>query len=140
MILVSELAAYLHAAPVSLDAATQVLPGALVGLSGVAGGDRAIFITPTQGPGPTLEGAADVQNFQFRFRGVQGDPQSAYEDAEIFAKTVDLKLINATYPTTIGGRVVIRLWRTGGPPVYLASDSSRRAHFTCGYLFEAAAT
>lgn len=136
MITVSDLDTYLHSPAIGLDAAVPVLPGTLLGVAGYP--DRAVFVTSTPGGGLQLENATDVQNFQFRFRGGQGDPTSRYTDAESLAKTVDTAIINAAYPTTIGGRQVIRLWRTGGPPAYLAAES-QRAHFTCGYLFEAAA-
>lgn len=136
MLTVADLDVYLHSAAIGLDAAVPVLPGSLVGIGGYP--DRALFVTSVPGGGLLLEGASDVQNFQLRWRGAQGDPSTAYADAEALAKSVDAQLITAAYPTTINGRTVIRLYRTGGPPTYLASES-RRAHFTCGYLFEAAA-
>lgn len=135
MILVGDLGTYLHA--IGLDPTVPVFPGALVDLNGLS--DRALFISPTGGPGLLLEGATDVIGFQFRTRGAQGDAASAYADAEGLAKQVDDLVVTAAYPTTIGGRTVIRLYRVGGGPAYL-SRVSQRASFTCGYLFEIAAT
>lgn len=136
MITVSDIDTYLHSTAIGLDAAVPVLPGSLIGTGGYP--DKVVFVTSVPGGGLLLEGATDVQNFQFRFRGSQGAPDAAYEDTEAFAKQIDAKLITAAYPLTLNGTRVIRLYRTGGPPAYLSSES-RRAHFTCGYLFEVAA-
>lgn len=133
MLTVSAIATYLA----SIGVTAPVLPGSLIDTAGY--GDEAIFVTSVPGGGLLLEGASDVQNFQFRFRGAQGAPDVGYEATEAFARDVDSRLVNAAYPTEIDGVAVIRLWRTGGPPSYLASES-RRAHFTSGYLFESATT
>lgn len=136
MLTVSDLDTFLHSPAVGLDTAIPVLPLSLIDTPGYP--DRALFIASTPGGGPMLEGATDLQNFQFRWRGNEGDPQAAYQDTESIAKDTDAKIIVAAFPTTIGGRRVVRLYRTGGPPSYLAAIH-RKVHFTCGYLFEAAA-
>lgn len=135
MLTVADLDTWLHdaAGPIALDPQIPVLPGSLVGTAGYP--DKALFITGTGGPGLLLEGATDVQNFQFRWRGLQGDPASAYADAEVFAKTLDLQLVRLSCPLLIVDTKVLLVWRTGGPPAYLAS-TDRRAHFTASYLFE----
>lgn len=135
MITVANLDTWLHGSEVGLDSTVPVLPGSLVDVPGYP--DRAVFVTSTPGGGLQLEGELDIQNFQFRVRGVQGDRQAAYADAQALAADLDVRLVRGSYPTTIGGLTVTRFWRTGGPPAYLAS-LDRRAHFTCGYLFEAA--
>src|SRR4051812_9244243 len=114
MIRVADLDTYLHTT-LGLDSAVQVLPGALVDVAGFGEG-QTVFITPTPGAGLLLEGASDVPGAQLRFRGNQGNADDAYSDAEGLAKLVDDLLVTAKYPTTIGGRRVIRLYRAGGGP------------------------
>jgi hypothetical protein len=136
MITIAGLGTWLHSAEIGLDVAIPVLPGSLIDTPGYP--DRALFVTSTGGPGLQLDDfGSDVQNFQFRWRGAEGDPGVAYEDTEILAKTLDLKLVRASYPTTIDGLNVLRLWRTGGSPAYLATIR-RKVHFTASYLFDAA--
>lgn len=140
MLTVAALDTWLHdpTGPVRLDTSIPVLPGSLVDTGGYP--DKALFVTGTGGPGLQLDDwGSDVQNFQFRWRGNQGDPGEAYEDAEVFAKTVDLAIVRAEFPTVIGGLHVLRFWRTGSAPAYLATVG-RKAHFTASYLFDAALT
>src|SRR5207244_6815230 len=53
--------------------------------------DRIGVVTPTSGPGQSLEGAADTVGFQMRIRGAQNNPG----DAETLAYDADGRILGA---------------------------------------------
>src|ERR1700758_3497889 len=70
--------------------------------------DRAVFITPTGGPGyVTDEGSADAWSFQARVRGTTDDPAGALQAATL----LDITILHAPLPATIDGVAVQNAYR-----------------------------
>ena len=94
--------------------------------------DRLAVVTPTSGPGLTLEGAADTVGFQLRCRGAQNNP----DDCESIAYDADQRILGAQFPTTIGPVRLISVTRSGGRPTLLSAlpDSGNRTEMVCTYL------
>lgn len=104
--------------------------------------DRLVVITPTPGPGYTLEGATDTSAFQALVRGQQGGDQSlhAQTHAERLAYALDALIFSAQFPVVLpSGHVLALITRLGGHPSPLGAgiDDGDRASFTCQYLVQA---
>lgn len=102
-----------------------------------------IAVTPSPGPGLTLELAYEDVGYQLRTVGRQarGEPDKAAksEEAQAIAQTMDRVVLGAvvppTYPTTIGTSRVLYATRTGGGPNPLITDPAGRTHYVASYLF-----
>ena len=94
--------------------------------------DRAVFITPTPGPGYTTEeGGTDAWGFQARLRGPSDDPQSAMAGAQL----LDWTILTAFTPAWSCGVRVISCQRLGSTPSPLPLDpSDRRFEYTADYI------
>lgn len=94
--------------------------------------DRAVFLTPTGGPGwVTEEAALDCWGFQARTRGPSDDPLAA----ELAAQQLDVLILNGPYPARVDGMVITIVTRLGSPPAPLPLDpADRRFEYTCNYL------
>lgn len=94
--------------------------------------DRIGVVTPTSGPGWTLEGAADTSGFQLRIRGGQNNP----DDAEQLAYDADARILGAQFPTTVGPVRLVIVRRSGGRPAPLSAtpDNGGRTELVCTYL------
>lgn len=94
--------------------------------------DRAVFITPTSGPGwVTEEAALDCWGFQARVRGPADDPLAP----GLAMQQLDVMILNASLPATVDGVQVSLVTRSGGTPVPLPPDpQDRRFEYTCTYL------
>lgn len=94
--------------------------------------DKAVFLTPTGGPGYTTEeGGTDAWSFQARTRGPSDDPLSP----EAAATLLDWMILHAPHPVTVDGVPVLNVQRLGGPPSPLPLDpSDRRFEFVCNYV------
>lgn len=94
--------------------------------------DRIAVVTPTSGPGQTLEGAADTIGFQLRIRGAQNNPG----DAETLAYDADTRILTAACPTTVGPVRLVIVRRSGGRPTPLSAtpDTGGRTEMVCTYL------
>jgi hypothetical protein len=94
--------------------------------------DRAVFVTPTTGPGwVTEEAAMDCWGFQARLRGPFDDPVTA----ELFAERLDVMILNGPYNVVIDGVLVKMVTRASGPPSPLPLDpADRRFEYVCSYL------
>jgi hypothetical protein len=80
---------------------------------------------------PTLnERTFDCHQVQLRYRGPQNDSATA----ENFTAVIDDLIMGSVCPVTIGGRRVIDLDYAGGPPQFLAYDTSRRTQYVGRYL------
>lgn len=97
--------------------------------------DRIATLTSTPGPGFVLEGAADAQAFQARVRG----PQSDQDGAERLALSLDTLILNAPFPSIVGGRTLIFCRRLGSQPSPLAAapDQAERYEYICSYVLTA---
>ena len=120
--------------PSTSGVVVPVLPASFLGVTGYP--DRAVFLAPTGGPGELLERAFDEPSYQFRFRGEQGDPQTAYDDTEALAAQVDDLLLSLEGTHVVGAHTLGLITRVGGPPAFLLRES-QRVHFTGNYLFTA---
>lgn len=94
--------------------------------------DRAVFITPSGGPGwVTEEAALDCWTFQALVRGPDDDPLAP----ELAAQQLDVLLLNGPYPQAVDGVVVSLAGRSGGPPVpQPLNPEDRRFAYACTYL------
>lgn len=104
--------------------------------------DRLVVITPTPGPGFTLEGATDTSAFQALVRGQQGGDGSlhAQKHAEKLAYQLDALIFGARFPAVLtSGQVIVTAYRLGGHPVPLGPgpDDADRLTFVCSYLIQA---
>lgn len=93
---------------------------------------RALFITPTPGPGwLTEEAAMDCWGFQARLRGPDDDPVMP----SLMMQRLDVLILNAPTPVVIDGQLIQMVTRSGGTPSPLPLDpSGRRFEYTCTYL------
>lgn len=94
--------------------------------------DRALFITPTPGPGwVTEEGALDTWGFQARLRGPFDDPDTP----ELMMQRLDLMILSGPHNVTVDGVLVKLVTRSGGTPTPLPLDpNDRRFEYVCTYL------
>jgi hypothetical protein len=94
--------------------------------------DRAVFLTPTSGPGwVTEEAALDCWGFQFLLRGAADDPVGA----QLAAQQLDVLILNGPYPQAVDGVVIAVAGRSGGPPAPLPlNPEDRRFEYACTYL------
>ena len=94
--------------------------------------DKAVFITPTPGPGyVTEEGGADAWGFQARVRAGSDDPEGANAAAQL----LDWTILTAFTPATVGGIRVINCQRLGATPSPLPLDpADRRFEYTADYI------
>lgn len=94
--------------------------------------DRAVFITPSGGPGYTTEeGGTDASSFQARVRGPADDPLAAQAAAQL----LDWMILRGPRPAAPGGVPVLNCQRLGGPPSPLPLDpSDRRTEYTANYV------
>jgi hypothetical protein len=94
--------------------------------------DKAVFLTPSGGPGyVTEEAALDAWTFQARTRGPDDDPLAP----ELAAQQLDWYLLTARYPQQVDGVVIAMAARAGGPPSPLPlNPADRRFEFTCNYI------
>jgi hypothetical protein len=94
--------------------------------------DKAVFITPSGGPGYTTEeGGTDAWSFQARTRGPADDPLSAQAAAQL----LDWTILRGPRPAQALGVPVLNCQRSGGPPSPLPLDpSDRRFEYTANYV------
>ena len=94
--------------------------------------DRAVFITPTPGPGyVTEEGGADAWGFQARVRGPSDNPDAANAAAQL----LDWTILRAVTPARVCGVRVINCQRLGSTPSPLPLDpADRRTEYTADYI------
>jgi hypothetical protein len=104
----------------------------LAGPEIIAEPDKAVFITPTGGPGYTTEeGGTDAWSFQARTRGPADDPLTAQAAAQL----LDWMILRGPRNALIDGVPVLNCQRLGGPPTPLPLDpSDRRFELTCNYV------
>ena len=94
--------------------------------------DKAVFITPTGGPGyQTEEAGVDAWSFQARLRGPADDPLGAMAAAQL----LDWTILRAPHPVLVDGVPVLNVQRLGSPPSALPLDpSDRRFEYTANYV------
>jgi hypothetical protein len=94
--------------------------------------DKAVFLTPSGGPGyVTEEAALDTWTFQARVRGDSDDPLGP----ELAAQLLDWMLLTARHPQLVDGMTVSMCARTGAPPTVLPlNPADRRFEFVTTYL------
>jgi hypothetical protein len=94
--------------------------------------DRAVFITPTGGPGYiTEEAALDGGTFQVRVRGTTDDPV----EPNVMADRLDKMILRAPFPAVVDGVPVASCSRVGSGPSPLPVDpADLRREYTCTYL------
>lgn len=94
--------------------------------------DKAVFLTPTPGPGYlTEEGGVDGWGFQARLRGAADDPLGAQAAAQL----LDYTILTASYPVVVDGVGIRSVHRLGVTPTPLPLDmNSRRFEYTCDYI------
>lgn len=98
--------------------------------------DQLCIVTPTGGPGETMQGMADTVGAQLRWRGRQRTGDSV----GLIARRADNKIRFAQFPTRIitddGPVQLLTVQRAGGPPALLTGTPdapSERAEYTCNY-------
>lgn len=94
--------------------------------------DRAVFITPTGGPGfVTEEGAADAWSFQARVRGTTDDADGPLQAAVL----LDQLILHASFPASVDGVPIQNAYRAASPPTPLPVDPrDLRREYTCSYI------
>lgn len=94
--------------------------------------DKAVFLTPSGGPGfVTEEAALDAWTFQTRVRGPADDPIAP----ELAAQQLDYLILTASYPQQVDGVTVALCARLAAPPSPLPLDpSDRRFEYTTTYV------
>lgn len=97
--------------------------------------DRLAVISSTPGAGYILEAAADSTGFQARVRGGQNNQ----DDAEDLANSLDLLILNASFPAVVDGVTFIHVDRFGGAPAPLSGtpDSAERVEMVANYIVKA---
>lgn len=95
--------------------------------------DKAVFITPTGGPGYTTEeGGTDAWSFQARLRGPADDPLAAQAAVQL----LDWTILNGPHPVQVDGVNVLNVQRLGSPPSALPLDmNDRRFEYIANYIF-----
>jgi hypothetical protein len=96
------------------------------------GQDRAVFVTPTPGPGYiTEEAALDCWGFQVMVRGPADDPTTP----ALVIQQFDVMVLNANFPAVVDGLLINIITRSGGTPVPLPlNPQDRRFAYVCTYL------
>lgn len=96
------------------------------------GPDRALFITPTPGPGfITEEAALDCWGFQALLRGPADDPVTP----GLVMQQFDVMILNASFPAVVDGMLITLIARSGSTPVPLPlNPQDRRFSYVCTYL------
>lgn len=97
--------------------------------------DRVGVVTPTAGPGETMDGVGDISGFQLLTRGEQNQPVTA----ELLAHQADRRIRFSAFPIDVaaGGLRLLRVLRPGGGPAVLAmEDDGDRTSLVCTYLTE----
>lgn len=97
--------------------------------------DQVGVVTPTAGPGETMDGVGDISGFQLLTRGEQNQPATA----ELLAHQADRRIRFSSFPTDVagGGLRLLRTMRSGGGPAVLAmEDDGDRTSLVCTYLTE----
>jgi hypothetical protein len=94
--------------------------------------DKAVFLTPSGGPGYTTEEAGtDAWNVQARLRGAADDPLGAQAAAQL----LDYVILHGPRRVTVCGVPVLNVQRLGSPPTSLPLDpSDRRFEYTATYV------
>jgi len=94
--------------------------------------DKAVFITPSGGPGyATDEAGVDGWAFQARLRGNSDDPLGAQAAAQL----LDYVILRGPQPTVVDGVPVLNVQRLGSPPSPLPLDpSDRRFEHVANYV------
>lgn len=94
--------------------------------------DKAVFITPTGGPGyVTDEGGVDAWSFQARLRGPADDPLAALNAVQL----LDWTVLNGPHPVQVDGVNVLNVQRLGAPPSALPLDpADRRFEYVTNYI------
>jgi hypothetical protein len=94
--------------------------------------DKAVFITPSGGPGyATDEAGVDSWSFQARLRGGSDDPLGAQAAAQL----LDYVILRGPQPAVVDGVPVLNVQRLGSPPSPLPLDpSDRRFEYTANYV------
>jgi hypothetical protein len=94
--------------------------------------DRAVFLTPTPGPGYTTEeGGTDAWGFQARLRGPSDQPDAAQAGMQL----LDWTILGGPRGVTSCGVDVRNVQRLGSTPSPLPLDpSDRRTEYTCDYI------
>jgi hypothetical protein len=105
-----------------------LLPGSEI----LAMPDKAVFITPSGGPGyVTEEAGTDAWSFQARLRGGSDDPLGAQAAAQL----LDYVILHGPHPVTVDGVPVLNVQRLGSPPSPLPLDpSDRRFEYVANYI------
>jgi len=105
-----------------------LLPGSEI----LAMPDKAVFLTPSGGPGyVTEEAVTDAWSFQARLRGGADDPLGAQAAAQL----LDYVILHGPHPVTVDGVPVLNVQRLGSPPSPLPLDpSDRRFEYTANYV------
>lgn len=92
---------------------------------------RFVVLTKTSGPGFETEMLIDREGWQVRAVGDQND----YDDGESLATAIDVLLVGLSGGgIVVGGKKVISIYRTAGPPTPLLRDDAERHHFVCSYI------
>ena len=95
--------------------------------------ERALFVTPTPGPGwVTEEAALDTWGFQARLRGPQDDPDTP----QLMMQRLDVMILNGGQRrAVVDGVQIFMVTRSGGTPTPLPLDpQDRRFEYVCTYL------
>lgn len=94
--------------------------------------DKAVFLTPSGGPGyVTEEAGADAWSFQARLRGGSDDPLGAQAAAQL----LDYTILHGPHPVQVDGVWVLNVQRLGSPPSPLPLDpSDRRFEYVANYI------
>jgi hypothetical protein len=94
--------------------------------------DKAVFLTPSGGPGyVTEEAGTDAWAFQARLRGGSDDPLGAQAAAQL----LDYVILHGPHPVQVDGVPVLNVQRAGSPPSPLPLDpSDRRFEYTANYI------
>jgi hypothetical protein len=94
--------------------------------------DKAVFITPSGGPGfVTEEAGTDAWSFQVRLRGPADDPLAA----DAAAQLLDYTVLHGPHPVLVDGVWVLNVQRLGSPPSPLPLDpSDRRFEYVTNYI------
>lgn len=103
-----------------------------------------VVVTPTGGPGFSVEQAFDNVSFQVRCRGLAEQTNSG-ASARAMSWAVDFALVpppmaasGPLTPCMIGTQFVNRVTRVGAPPAFLLRDAGGKTHYTCNYIFSVA--
>lgn len=94
--------------------------------------DRLLIVTRAGGLGYTTEEpATDATSFQVRLRTTPDDVIAA----ETAAEQLDAAILGASFPVTVDGVVIAKVYRAGAGPTPLPYDQTdRRFELTCNYV------